>query len=125
MPARQRAVTARKVSHGNAETVNFFPCRTDGFFSFIKRVGEPDEPLFWAFPDVSLSYVILPPPPEPDRAACYAASLAADDLLEDFRAALRDRDDLAARMALHTLVGLAKVVTGQLGGSPSENRSLQ
>jgi hypothetical protein len=125
MPARQRAVTARKVSHGNAETVNFFPCRRDGFFSFIKRVGEPDEPLFWAFPDVSLSYVILPPPPEPDRAGAYAALNRADDYLEAAKAALRDGDDLAARMALHTLVGLAKVVTGQLSGSPSQKRALQ
>jgi hypothetical protein len=85
--------------------------------SFIHFPGEPPEAWIWAFPDVSLSYVIPPPPPEPDRGACYAASLAADDLLEDFRAALRDGDDLSARMALHTLVGLAKVVTGQLSGT--------
>jgi hypothetical protein len=93
--------------------------------SFISFPGEPDEAWIWAFPDVSQSYIRLPPPPEPDRGACYAASLAADDLLEDFRAALRDGDDLSARMALHTLVGLAKVVTGQLSGSPSQKRALQ
>ena len=65
-------------------------------------------------------YIILPPPPEPDRATCYAASLAADDLLEDVRAALRDRDDLSARMAVHVLAGLIKVVTGPLGGTSSQ-----
>jgi hypothetical protein len=55
-------------------------------------------------------------PPEPDRGACYGASLAADDLLEEFRAALIGGDDLAARMAFHTLRGLAEVVIEKLRG---------
>jgi hypothetical protein len=83
------------------------------------------DPPEWPWLGPSHSFIILPPPPEPDRATCYAASLAADDLLEEVRAALRDGDDLSARMALHVLAGLVKVVTGQLGGSSPEHLVLQ
>jgi hypothetical protein len=116
MPRPQSQDNARTSSHENTIAVN----TKKSFFLF----RDDEAPWVWFAP--STSYVILPPAPEPDRATCYSASLAADDLLEDLRAALIDGDDLSARMALHTLRGLAEVVLAQLHApSSSENRVLQ
>jgi hypothetical protein len=111
MPARQRACTAPEELPETRFRVNR---QTHFGGSFFLLNGEPIEPWTWAFPDVSLSYVTLPPPPEPDRVACYAASLAADDLLEDVRASLRDGDDLSARMALHALAASSRWLLASL-----------
>lgn len=92
---------AQTQNHVNSETC---------FASYILIHGEP-----WVWFAPFPSYVVYTPP-EPDRGACYAASLAGDDFLEDFRAALRTGDDLAARCALHALRGLAEVVVAKLRG---------
>jgi hypothetical protein len=117
MAPRQRSVTVQRPSHDNVSTST----RKDDFGgSFVLLNGEPVEPWIWAFPHPGLSYIVFPPPPEPDRARAYGDLNWADDYLEAAKAALRDGDDLSARMALHTLAGLVKVVTGQLGGTSSQ-----
>jgi hypothetical protein len=109
MPALSEASTAPDTAcHEKAFAVNSFSCRSDSFFIFRRD----DAPSSWTPP---ASYIVYTPP-EPDRGACYGASLAADDLLEEFRAALIGGDDLAARMAFHTLRGLAEVVIEKLRG---------
>jgi hypothetical protein len=94
----------------NTENVNSeiaFSCRADSFFLF--RVD--DEPWIW-----TPSYIVLPPPPEPDRGAVYSASLISDDYSEVVRQALRDRDDVAARHYIRVARAILDVALAKLTG---------
>ena len=62
--------------HVNTETCfSFVP-------SYIRFPGDDAPP--WIRTPLA-TFILIPPPPEPDRATCYGASLVADDLLEDLR----------------------------------------
>jgi hypothetical protein len=100
--------------------------------SYITPPGPAPHPL-WSFFPPSSFVVFAPPRRKPrrkrpraallpvDRARAYASTLAADDYLEQARAALRDRDDAGARDALAVIAAIVQVVIGRINVSSSES----